>query len=1223
MSKTILVFFSLLFIFSCTRKEQEIHSAKGTGLYGLAEPAPPRVTPLASLPDSLQPKTISLSVTPKPFTVTVPARKGSSYTDHLGNKINLEPPVKTLLPVLLDEKGEPVKDDNGNSFLMGTGGIANFTNFTTDNGLALDAVSCSITDKKGNLWFGTYGGGVSRYDGRSFTNYTTAQGLANNTVWSIAEDKAGNLWFGTDGGGVSRYDGNAFSTFTTVAGLANNVVYSIAEDRSGKLWFGTNGGGISRYDPSPSVVGSKSFTTFTTAQGLAGNTVHSIFRDRSGNVWFGTGEGGVSRYDGSTFTTFSITQGLANNAVFSIAEDRSGKLWFGTNGGGVSRYAPSAPPGSPGSFTSFTTAQGLANNVVKSIIEDKAGNIWFGTNGGGISRYDASASPGASPAKNSGAKLITTFTTAQGLANNTVFSIVEDRAGNIWFGTDGGGLSRYDGRAFSTFSTTQGLANNIVFSIAESKTGNLWFGTYGGGVSCYDGKSFTNFTTAQGLAHNVVYGIAEDHAGNIWFGTNGGGVTEYDGKAFTTFTTAQGVANNAVYSIAEDKAGCLWFGTGGGGVSRYNGNSFTTFTMAQGLANNTVLSITVDKTGNIWFGTQGGGVSLYNGRSFTTLTATQGLANNTVFRIAEDKAGNLWFGTQEGLSVMSNDIAVKLSAGTKAITGDGQIFHTFNTADGLPDNLVTQVFQMPDGRMAAGTNLGIAIFKPTADLTTLSDMEIYNSVTGYPVKDINGGQNCMLPDSKGIIWAGTGSEKTALVRFDPSALNMNNEPPTLVIKSIKVNEEQVCWHDIERAVSGERRAVDAKTDSNVIPAYITEEITTTGRRLSVKERDGVKKRYKHIRFDSISRFYPIPANLVLPYDKNHITIDFNAIETGKPSHVQYQYMLEGYDNDWSPAQRKTSATFGNIHEGTYTFKVKAQGPNGVWCEPVLYSFSVLPPWYRTWWAYLAELLIFLLALRTFTKYRERRLRREKETLEHKVEERTAVIEQQKEELVHKNMVVEEQKTEVEKQKRRSDELLFNILPKEVAEELKDTGTSQAKHFDNVTVLFTDFISFTSTSERMSPQGLIDELHTCFQAFDEITSKHNIEKIKTIGDAYLAVAGLPIPDPKHAENAVLAAIEISNFMRDRVARLGKDTFHIRIGIHSGSVIAGIVGVKKFAYDIWGDTVNTAARMEQSCESGKINISQTTYELIKNVIPCTYRGEIHAKGKGNLKMYYIAG
>jgi adenylate cyclase len=208
-------------------------------------------------------------------------------------------------------------------------------------------------------------------------------------------------------------------------------------------------------------------------------------------------------------------------------------------------------------------------------------------------------------------------------------------------------------------------------------------------------------------------------------------------------------------------------------------------------------------------------------------------------------------------------------------------------------------------------------------------------------------------------------------------------------------------------------------------------------------------------------------------------------------------------------------------------------------------------------------------------------------------------------------------------RKQSDDLLLNILPEEVADELKHNGTTKAKHYDNVTVLFTDFVNFTKAGECMSPQNLIDELHSCFKAFDEIPDKYNIEKIKTIGDAYLAVAGLPSPDSNRAENIVKAAKEITAFMDDRLGKMGAErTFAVRVGAHSGSVVAGIVGVKKFAYDIWGDTVNTAARMEQYSEAGKINISQTTYELVQDKFTCQYRGEVEVKGKGELRMYFVS-
>ncbi|MBL7765989.1 MAG: tetratricopeptide repeat protein [Chitinophagaceae bacterium] len=224
------------------------------------------------------------------------------------------------------------------------------------------------------------------------------------------------------------------------------------------------------------------------------------------------------------------------------------------------------------------------------------------------------------------------------------------------------------------------------------------------------------------------------------------------------------------------------------------------------------------------------------------------------------------------------------------------------------------------------------------------------------------------------------------------------------------------------------------------------------------------------------------------------------------------------------------------------------------------------------------------------------------------------------------VVVYRQRNKISKARRRSDELLLNILPDEVAEELKIKGSADAKHFDEVTVMFTDFKGFTQISEKLTPSELVAEIDTCFKAFDQIITKHNIEKIKTIGDAYMCAGGLPVSNLTHAENVVYAALEIQKYMLEHLNernREGKEIFEIRIGIHTGPVVAGIVGVKKFAYDIWGDTVNIASRMESSSEAGKINISGRTYELVKDKFRCRYRGKIQAKNKGEIDMYFVEG
>ncbi len=229
-------------------------------------------------------------------------------------------------------------------------------------------------------------------------------------------------------------------------------------------------------------------------------------------------------------------------------------------------------------------------------------------------------------------------------------------------------------------------------------------------------------------------------------------------------------------------------------------------------------------------------------------------------------------------------------------------------------------------------------------------------------------------------------------------------------------------------------------------------------------------------------------------------------------------------------------------------------------------------------------------------------------------------------LFHRYRYIRKTKSIIEKEKSRSDELLLNILPAETAEELKDNGTAKARSYNNVTILFTDFKGFTELSATLSPPALVKEIHHCYMAFDEIMVRHGVEKIKTIGDAYMAAGGLPKPNNSHPIDVTRAALEIKEFMENLAKvrkKLGKPYFEIRIGIHSGPVVAGVVGTHKFAYDIWGDTVNIASRMESNSQPGKINISDTTYELIKDKFSCTPRGKISVKGAGEKTMYFVEG
>ncbi len=231
---------------------------------------------------------------------------------------------------------------------------------------------------------------------------------------------------------------------------------------------------------------------------------------------------------------------------------------------------------------------------------------------------------------------------------------------------------------------------------------------------------------------------------------------------------------------------------------------------------------------------------------------------------------------------------------------------------------------------------------------------------------------------------------------------------------------------------------------------------------------------------------------------------------------------------------------------------------------------------------------------------------------------------QKNEIEKQKDQIESSKNLIELEKNKSESLLLNILPKQTAAELKAHGFSKPKHYDQVSVLFTDFSNFTNLSEGLNAEELLKQVNIHFTAFDEICEKYNIEKIKTIGDAYMCASGLPLESKSHAKDILLAAIEMQTFVKNNNAQRAKQNlkpWKMRVGIHSGPIIAGVVGSKKFSYDIWGDTVNTASRMESSGALDQINISATTYLLVKNEFKCTYRGKVKAKNKGELEMYFV--
>jgi ligand-binding sensor domain-containing protein/signal transduction histidine kinase len=402
---------------------------------------------------------------------------------------------------------------------------------------------------------------------------------------------------------------------------------------------------------------------------------------------------------------WQIEDGLPQNSVQAIAQTSEGYIWLATQEG-LARF-----DGIKFTVFDINNTPALKANNIQTLYVDRAGALWIGTEGGGLSRLADSQ--------------FTTYTTADGLADDIVESIFEDGAGRLWAGTFGG-LSRFEGGKFTTYTTADGLPQNSVLALAEDREGNLWIGTEGGGLSKWDGSRFTTFTTRQGLGDDLVRSICVDRHGSLWAGTAGGLSRFKDGR-LVTFRAGDGLADDNIRCVYEDREGNLWIGTDAGGLNRYTGSLFSAFTKKEGLARNSVASLYQDVEGTLWIGTYGGGLSRLKDGKFVTLTEREGLPHDNAMAIYEDSRGTTWIGTSGGLSRF-----------------EGGKFMTYTAKDGLSDETILSICEDRQNNIWVGTADG---------LNRLSGgrFTIYAEKDGLTDPTVL----ALCEDSDGSLWIGT------------------------------------------------------------------------------------------------------------------------------------------------------------------------------------------------------------------------------------------------------------------------------------------------------------------------------------------------------------------------------------------------------------------------------------------------------------------------------------
>jgi class 3 adenylate cyclase len=354
---------------------------------------------------------------------------------------------------------------------------------------------------------------------------------------------------------------------------------------------------------------------------------------------------------------------------------------------------------------------------------------------------------------------------------------------------------------------------------------------------------------------------------------------------------------------------------------------------------------------------------------------------------------------------------------------------------------------------------------------------------------------------------------------------------------------------------------------------------------------------------------PVSGNLRDQFFEDKIELrrqDNNiTFELPEEDSTEYQFLLEGFDKEWSPLRKSNYKEYTNIPAGEYSLLIRYRGIGSSLNDLPPLKVYILQSWYLSIPALIFYFIFFLLVIWAIYEQLDLRFARKQYMLEKIINMRT------------EDLIIEKEKTE---------KLLANVLPKNTATEIIEKGKATKIKYNFVTVLFSDIQGFTKIAEEMNPEVLIDELDKFFFYFDSVVEKYGIEKIKTIGDAYMCAGGIPEKNRTNPVEVILAALEMKVYMnrlKESSDLEGMKFWDIRIGIHTGTVVAGVVGQKKLSYDIWGDTVNTASRMESSGEAGKINISGTTYEFVKDFFNCEYRGKMPVKYKGELEMYFVNG
>lgn len=790
----------------------------------------------------------------------------------------------------------------------------------------------------------------------SFQHIGVEEGLSQSVVNCAVQDNEGVFWIGTMSG-ITRYNGKEFRVFMKEDGLAENWITSALKDKNGNLWFGHWGGGVSFYDKQIKVFKDLQLERFSNFK-----SINSMIEDKNGDIWFGTNGAGVFKYEFETnnVISFSESEGFQSEIVKTMCLDGRGNIWFGTNKG-IAVYRAAKKLDDKNAFMLLSSSDGLASDQVTSLFTLSNNTVVVGTEFSGLTLISNTADLSNLKYQN--------LNTGNGMLSNEVLCVFGEDEENLWIGTRDQGVIRYNTKnaTYRQLSTKQGLNYfkvNVIFSGREK---NIWIGT-DLGLNLFRGDGFLIFDERDGILNNVVWDITEDSQNRLLLATNQGlsRVKFIQNKAGYTerlevknFTKKEGLSNNIVLSVFVDSEGDVWCGTGFGGISVISGAGdqvTKVYDSTRGLSSNTIYSVCQDNDGFIWAGTNKG-VTKINKKSniIQNYTSADGLGGDNIYKVYKDSKGILWFA----------------SIGGYLSRYEGGAFTRIDSTYKLNQKFITSIAEDSKGNIWFGA-YGGGIYK--------FDGKTFINYTTDDGLSSNSPYS-LIADELNQLWIGTSQ---GIDKLNLDEMSIKNYRESEGFLGIEPNPNSVCKDHLGNiwfgTIMGAVKFDLAQSKINPFqPVTLVEGL--------------------HINHEP----FAFPEDHEFAYDENHMTFEFVGVSLTNPRHVQYKYMLEGFDHDWSPVTKANDVIYSNVLPGTYTFKVMASNNDGVWNElPTSYTFTVNPPFWKTWWFFTLSAISALAIIYFIFQMRVKNLVAAKQKLERLVEERTMEIAAKNLELEHKN-----------------------------------------------------------------------------------------------------------------------------------------------------------------------------------------------------------------------------